>query len=185
MEEDRKGTGNGMATDHDIWHIPNQVMADANGCKRVRRGVKKYAMISQIFYIFAIFAGSLQDFAGIVRVRGSSPYIGVGGCMGRLMRPAIHKVGYKSGNPQCSRMSTNQKSPRICPAIHHRAGSVISISDGTSDVGKSLTEPDTDPKCCSPENQLGLPENRACVDHHDFSNVSEASGKHWFVCRQI
>jgi hypothetical protein len=82
-------------------------------------------------------------------------------------------------------MSTNQKSPRVCPAILHCAGSVISISDGTSDVGESLTEPDTDPEHCSPENQLGLPENRAWVDRRNFSNVSEASGKHWFVCRQM
>jgi hypothetical protein len=82
-------------------------------------------------------------------------------------------------------MSTNQKSLHVCPAILHHAGSVISISDGTPHVGESLTEPDTDPKHCSPENQLGLLENRAWVDRRDFSNVLEASGKHWFVCRQM
>jgi hypothetical protein len=108
--------------------------------------------------------------------------LGVGGHVGRLTKPAIYKVGYKSGNPQRNRMSTNQKSPCICPAIHHRVGSVISI---TSDVEESLMEPDTDPEHYSPENQLGLLENRAWFDHSDVSNVSEASGKHWFVCRQM
>lgn len=73
-------------------------------------------------------------------------------------------------------MSTNQKFPCVCPAILHHARSVISISDGTSDVGESLTEPDTDLERYSPENQLGLPENRVWVDCHDFSNVSEVSG---------
>ena len=43
-------------------------------------------------------------------------------------------------------------------------------------------EPETDPKHYSPENQLGLPENRVWVDCPD---VSEASGKHWFDCRLI
>jgi hypothetical protein len=109
----------------------------------------------------------------------------VGSRVGRLMKPAIYKVGYASGNLQRNRMSTNQKSPRVRPAIHHRFGSVISISDGTSDVEGSLTEPETDPERYSPENQLGLPENRVWVDRPDVSNVSEASGKHWFVCRQM
>lgn len=82
-------------------------------------------------------------------------------------------------------MSTNEKSPRIHPAIHHHVGSVISISDGTSDIEESLTEPDTELGSYMVENQLGLPENRVWVDRPDVSNVSEASGKHWFVCRQI
>jgi hypothetical protein len=101
------------------------------------------------------------------------------------MKPAIYKVGYKSGKPQRNRMSTNQKSPCICPAIHHHVRSVISISNGTSDIEESMTEPDTDPEHYSPENQLGLPENRVWVDHPDVSNVSEASSKHWFVCRHM
>jgi hypothetical protein len=105
--------------------------------------------------------------------------------MARPTKPAIYKVGYKSGNPQCNRMSTNQKSPCIHPAIHHHVGSIISISDGASDIKESLMEPDTDPKHYSPENQLGLLENRVWVDCPDVSNVSEASGKHWFVCRQM
>jgi hypothetical protein len=70
------------------------------------------------------------------------------------------------------------------PAIHSRAKSIISISDGNSDLGESLTEPDTELDYM-PENQLGLPENRVWVDHPDVSNVSEASGKRWFDCRQI
>lgn len=111
--------------------------------------------------------------------------LGVGRRAGRLTKPAIYKVGYEAGNPQRNRMSTNQKSPCVCPAIHHRARSVISISDGASDAEESLTEPDTDPECYSPKNQLGLPENRAWFDRPDVSNVSEASGKHWFVCRQM
>jgi hypothetical protein len=99
------------------------------------------------------------------------------------MKPAIYKAGCKSGNPQRIRMTTNQKSSRVHPAIHNRARSVISISDGTSDVEESLTEPDTDLERYSPENQLGLPENRPLVDHPDVSNALEASGKYWFDCR--
>ena len=80
----------------------------------------------------------------------------------------------------------NRKSPLAHrPAIHNRARSVISISDGNSDVAESVTEPDTEPDRYSPENQLGLPENRAWVDCADVSNASEASGKHWFDCRQM
>ena len=84
-------------------------------------------------------------------------------------------------------MTTNRKSSLVHhPAIHNRAGSVISISDN-SDGAESLTEPDTDLERYSPENQLGLPENqlglpenRAWVDHPEVSNISEESGKHWF-----
>ena len=83
-------------------------------------------------------------------------------------------------------MTANQKSSLVHrPAIHNRARSVISISDGNSDVAESVTEPDTEPEHDLPENQLGLPENRVWVDHPDVCNVSEASGKHWFDCRQM
>ena len=83
-------------------------------------------------------------------------------------------------------MTTNQKSSCLhCPAIHNRARSVISISDSNSDVAESMTEPDTDHDHFLPENQLGLPENRVWVDHPDVCKVSEASGKHWFDCRQM
>lgn len=100
------------------------------------------------------------------------------------MKPAIYKVGYKSGgSPQHIRMITDRKSPLVhCPAIHNRAKGVINISDGDSDVAESTTESDTEPEHYSPENQLGLPENRAWVDRRD---VSEASSKHWFDCRLI
>jgi hypothetical protein len=102
------------------------------------------------------------------------------------MKPAIYEVGYKSGNPQRTRMTTNRKSSLVHhPAIHNRARSVISISDGNSDVAESVTEPETDHDRFSPENQLGLPENRVWVDHPDVCNVSETGGKHWFDCRQM
>jgi hypothetical protein len=82
-------------------------------------------------------------------------------------------------------MTTNRKSSLVHhPAIHNRARSVISISNN-SDGAESLTEPDTDLERYSPENQLGLPENRAWVDHPEVSNISEESGKHWFDCRQM
>jgi hypothetical protein len=57
------------------------------------------------------------------------------------MKPAIYKVGYKSGgSPQHIRMITDQKSPLIhCPAIHNCARSVINISDGDSNVVESTT----------------------------------------------
>ena len=103
--------------------------------------------------------------------------------MGRLNKPAIYKVGYESVNPQRIRMTTNRKSSLVHhPAIHNCARSVISISDSNSNGAESLTEPDTELEHYSPENQLGLPENRAWVDCPD---VSEASGKHWFDCRLI
>jgi len=108
--------------------------------------------------------------------------------VGTLTKPAIYKVGYKSGNPQCIRMITNRKSPFVHhPAIRNRARSVISISDSDPEaIEESVTEPDTDPEHhYSPENQLGLEENEACVDHLDVSSVSEASGKHRFDCRQM
>jgi hypothetical protein len=100
------------------------------------------------------------------------------------MKPAIYKVGYKSGgSPQHIRMITDRKSPLVhCPAIHNRARSVINISDGDSDVAESTTESDTELEHYSPKNQLGLPENRAWFDRPD---VLEASGKHWFDCRLI
>ena len=117
----------------------------------------------------------------------------VGSHASRLTEPAIYKVGYKSGNPQCIKMTMYQKSsPVHHPAIHNCARSVISISDGNSNIAESMMEPDTELECYSPENQLslpenqlGLPENRAWLDHPDVSNVSEASGKHWFDCRQM
>jgi hypothetical protein len=101
--------------------------------------------------------------------------LGVGSRAGRLTKPAIYKVGYKQVNPQRITMTTNRKSSlvHLHPAIHNRARSVISISDSNSDGAESLTEPDTELEHYSPENQLGLPENR--VDRPD---VSEASGKH-------
>ena len=46
-------------------------------------------------------------------------------------------------------------------------------------------EPDTELEHYLPENQLGLPENRAWLHYADVSNVLEASGKHWLDCRQI
>ena len=94
------------------------------------------------------------------------------------MKPAIYKVGYKSGNPQRNRMSTNQRSSRVHPATHNRPRSVISISDGPSDVDESVTEPDLE--CFSPENQLGLLENRVWVNRSDVSNALETSSKHCF-----
>jgi hypothetical protein len=48
-----------------------------------------------------------------------------------------------------------------------------------------MTEQDTEPEYYSPENQLGLPENRVWANHSDVSSISEANGKHWFDCRQI
>jgi hypothetical protein len=104
----------------------------------------------------------------------------VGGRTGRLTKPAIYKVGYKSGNPQRNRMSTNQRSSRVHPATHNRLRSVISISDGLSDVDESVTEPDLEH--FSPENQLGLLENGVWVDRPDVSNASETSSKHCFGC---
>ena len=103
--------------------------------------------------------------------------------MGRLKKPAIYKVGYKSVNPQRIRMTTNRKSSLVHhPAIHNRARSVISISNSNSDGAESLTEPDTELEHYSPENQLGLPENRAWLDRPD---ILEASSKHLFDCRQM
>ena len=78
----------------------------------------------------------------------------MGGRTGRLTKPGIYKVGYKSGNPQRNRMSTNQRSSRVHPATHNRPRSVISPSD----VDESVTEPDLEHY--SPENQLSLPENQ-------------------------
>jgi hypothetical protein len=118
----------------------------------------------------------------------------VGGRTGRLTKPAIYKVGYKSGNPQRNRMSTNQRSSRVHPATHNRFGSVISISDSPSDVDESVTEPDLERfspenQLSLPENQLGLPENQlgllengVWVDRPDVSNASETSSKHCFGC---
>jgi hypothetical protein len=94
--------------------------------------------------------------------------------MGRLTKPPIYKVGYKSGNPQRIRMITNRKSPLT------RHPSVIIISSE-----ESVMEPETDHEYYSPENQLGLPENRVWVNDSDVSSILEASGKHWFDCRQI
>ena len=83
-------------------------------------------------------------------------------------------------------MTTNQKSSLVhCPAIRNRARSVISISDGNSDIAERVMEPDTEPEHDLPENQLGLPENRTWLYCPDVSRVSEASGKHWFDCRQM
>ena len=111
----------------------------------------------------------------------------MGSCTGRLTKPAIYKVGYKSGNPQCNRMSTNQRSSCVHPATHNRPRSVISISDGPSDVDESVMEPDLERfspenQLSLPENQLGLLENRVWVDHPDVSNASETSSKHCFGC---
>ena len=97
--------------------------------------------------------------------------------MGRLKKLAIYKVGYKSVYLQCIRMATNRKSSLVHrPAIHNRAKRVISSSDCISDGAESLTGPGTDVERFSPENQLGLPENRAWLYRSD-SNISEASGK--------
>ena len=104
----------------------------------------------------------------------------MGGCTGRLTKPAIYKVGYKSGNPQRNRMSTNQRSSCVHPATHNRFGSVISISNSPSDVDESVMEPDLE--CFSPENQLSLLENGVWVDHPDVSNASQTSSKHCFGC---
>jgi hypothetical protein len=87
-------------------------------------------------------------------------------------------------------MTMNQKSSLVHhPAIHNcaRSLSIISISNSNSDLGEreSLTDPDTGLESYIPENQLGLPENRVWVDLSDVSNVSEASSKYWFDCRQI
>jgi len=76
------------------------------------------------------------------------------------------------------RMTTNQKSSPVHPAISNCSRSVISISN--ANIEESMMESDTD---LDPENQLGLPENRGWVDHPDVSNVLEGSGKHWFDCR--
>jgi hypothetical protein len=81
-------------------------------------------------------------------------------------------------------MTTNQKSSCLRPATHNRSRSVISISDGNSDIAESVTEPDTDHDHFSPQNQLGL-ENRVWLDDPDVCKVSEASGKYWFDCRQM
>lgn len=106
----------------------------------------------------------------------------VGSRPGRLMRPAIYKVGCKPENPQCIKMTMNAKSPSVChPTLRIHASSVISISDTNSEaVGESVMEPETDEHYL-PENQLGLEENHvheASVDHLDVASVSEASGKH-------
>ena len=111
--------------------------------------------------------------------------LGLGSHAGRLTKSAIYKVGYKLKNPQCITMTIKQKSSLVHhSAIPNHARSVISISDGSSDVKESTTEPDTEFDYM-PENQLGLPENRVWVDHPNVSRVLEASGKHWFDCRQM
>jgi hypothetical protein len=102
------------------------------------------------------------------------------------MKSAIYKVGYKLENPQRITMTIKPKSSLVHhPAIPDHARSVISISDSSSDIEESMTEPDTELEHYLPENQLGLPENRAWLDYPHVSCVSEASGKHLFDCRQM
>jgi len=41
-------------------------------------------------------------------------------------------------------MTMNQKSSHVHPAVYNYARSVISISNGTSEIEESMMEPDTD-----------------------------------------